>query len=282
MGFFINAQDKIYLVDGECLKGKVTEISDHKITFEANDPDKEYMQGTQVLYKSNILLIEYKNGKVELFSTPTDDIIYTPDKNNSDSHRDKNLNRNPEKTEHLNLGSLNTLALCNADISGFYERLTNTKRFGFGVMGAYNFNQYASFPNLFIAVLYNAKKNYDLGGFINYYPTHFKGRNAFYYGIMCKYTYFRFTSVSEQKSGTTSILTYSPATGSQLATMFTFGSHLQITKDFFIKTIIGIGGFKLHGVYKEQYNYVINQGVSNSNTSTLAKVYFGLNAGFTF
>jgi hypothetical protein len=184
----------------------------------------------------------------------------------------------------LGFASLNTLALCNSDISGFFEKLSANKKVGFGGMAAYNFNRYAVLQNAFIAVLSNAKKQYDAGAFINFYPSHFRKRSTFYYGVFFKYTAFKFTRVIEENTGTAVNLRYEAAQGGQLATMFTIGAHTYVTKNVFIKTMLGIGGFNLRGVYKEQFNYFMNQGRKPNEPEVkyrfLPKVYLGINLGF--
>jgi hypothetical protein len=282
------AQDKIYFLDGSSKTGKVLEISSEQITMQTS-------QEPEVFLKSSVLLIEFKNGGIEPINTPTRTVIYNA------ATIMPSVERTPRARQEIdlfnyNLGSLNTLALCNADVSGFYERLLPGKQFGVGLMAAYNFNVYATASNLFIAVLNNAKKKYDLGAYINFYPTAFEKRTTFYYGLLFKYMNFTFTKVTEEPvpagSGLSPTLKYEPAEGSQLATIFTCGTHSIIKNKFFIKTIFGLGGFNLRGEYRQQYNYYLNnlsKQQNNNSTNTTAynrrfllKFYFGVNMGFSF
>lgn len=280
------AQDKIYFLDGSSKTGKVLEISSDQITLQTQSEP-------EVFLKSSILLIEFKNGSVEAINTPTRTVIYN-------AANTPSLEKTPRARQEIdlfnyNLGSLNTLALCNADVSGFYERLLPGKQFGVGLMAAYNFNVYANASNFFIAVLNNAKKKYDLGVYANFYPTGFEKRTTFYYGLLFKYMSFTFTKVTEEPvpvgSGLSPTLKYEPAEGSQLATIFTCGTHSIFKNKFFIKTIFGLGGFNLRGDYRQQYNYYLNnlsQQQNSQKTPTvydrrfLLKFYFGINMGFSF
>jgi hypothetical protein len=156
----IKAQDKVYFLNGSSKECRVLEIGPEQILVKTAEE-------TEVLYPAEILLIKFKNGSTEIINTPTASVIYNPAMKN---------NGKPNTTEKLHKPiylSLNTLALCNADISAFYEYVPANKKIGIGIMGAYNFNLNATAQNLFIAILPNAKKNYDLGLTLNFYPGQF-------------------------------------------------------------------------------------------------------------
>jgi hypothetical protein len=272
--FAVTGQDKIYLLNGDCYKGKILEIAPEEILVDLLDEKK-------TLNREDVLLIEYKNGIVELYSKPKKNIV------KASEGRDPALRIHDKELLALNYTSLNTLALCNADIAGTYERLLPERKMGIGAMGAYNFNVNATFNNFFIAVLNNAKKNYDLGVFVNKYAGSLERKTILYYGILFKYTDFSFMSVTEETvnvGGAVSVTTkFKPSKGSQLATIITIGTHTSITKNFFIKTVLGLGGFNMRGVYRQQFNYIIDQSSNtSSNYGFLPKTYLGLNAGFNF
>ncbi|MEO6304417.1 MAG: hypothetical protein ABIP51_14725 [Bacteroidia bacterium] len=276
----LKSQDKIYFLDGTTRTGKVTEIRSQQIVI------KENYENTEIP-RSAVLLIEFSDGSTEIINIPEENITANIDKK-------ENFHFKQPKNEiyNYNQASINSLALCNADVTAFYERILSTKKIGLGLIGSYNFNLNANGINSFIAVLANAKKNYDLGAFINLYTGRAEKRTRFYYGMMIKYTSFNFTTVKEDSSkvgNAYSVTTnYKAAKGHQLATIFTIGTSTDITRNFFIKTIFGIGAFKLHGDYKEQYNRELNKQsnqASGSNTAPLnvkflPKFYFGINLGF--
>lgn len=273
--FIGKAQDKIYFIDGSTLAGKVVEIGIDQITIDTHNQ-------TESFPRKDVLLIVYKNGSFEKINFPENDVIYS---------EKENFPRLEASNDHelflFNQGSVNTLALCNADISGFYERILKNKKVGLGIMGAYNFNTSTSISNIFIAVLNNSKKTYDLGAFVNFYPSRFKSRNLFYFGMMMKYTRFTFVKVTEVAGG--SSLSFSPARGGQLATMGTVGSQHFLAQLFFVKTLFGLGGFNLRGDYRQQYNYATKTTRAPATSKTrsvdvgfLLKVYLELNIGFTF
>ncbi len=283
-GLLAGAQDKVYFLDGSDKSGKVTEIGPDYVILQTEDE-------AQTIYREKILLVEFKNGSTEMMNLPPQSRIYNPT-----AIAIKNETKNTGEFVPVNFFSVNTIALCNADISGFYERILPGKKIGLGIMGAYNFNLYATAPNLFIAVLSNAKKNYDLGAYLNIYTRNIsERRTVFYYGLFVKYMNFRFSSVIEKKvtigNSVSTNIKYRPAEGYQLATLLTCGTHTSIDKNFYIRSLFGLGGFNMHGEYREQYNYALNRAASQANPNAqpttynrkfLIKMYMGLHIGFNF
>jgi sRNA-binding regulator protein Hfq len=253
------SQDKIYLLNGECYKGKVTEVQTESIKIKNSE--------RSVIYKDEILLIEYSNGLIENYKAPQADVVYSQP--GAENKIDMQV-LNDLKRSRL---SINTLALTNADLSCFYEYLTRDKSVGFGAMGAYNFNRYANAQNAFIAILNNSKKNYDLGAYINFYTDRKESKSSFYYGVLFKYTDFTFSQLSDSSN----VVKFTTRKGSQLATILTIGSHVNLTNDLFIKTLFGLGGFNMKGAYKEEFNRIIDAGISYT---FMFKLYFGINIGF--
>lgn len=265
----VKSQDKVYFLNGTSKECQVLEIAPEQVIVKTEGE-------TETFIRDQILLIKFKNGSTEIINTPTATIVYNPARKKTISES------NNEKLHKPVYLSVNTLALCNADVSAFYEYVPASRKIGIGLMGAYNFNLNATAQNLFIAILPNAKKNYDLGLTLNLYPGRFEKRTTLYIGTMFKYTSFSFNK--ETSGANSTLVTISAAQGSQLATLFTAGSHTSFGDRFFIRTICGIGAFKLKGDYKEQYNREINKNTNRKpeNFSYLPKIYLGLNAGFNF
>ncbi|WP_317899657.1 hypothetical protein [Aurantibacillus circumpalustris] len=277
----LKAQDKVYLMDGECKIVKVLEISADQITVvPISESGAPFINSNETIPTKDVVLIEYKNGTIEVYNTP---------KNTLTRNAIGTTRKNDQKDQQLfafNFVSMNTLALCNADLSFFFERLVQSKKIGYGLMGAYNFNNHATIANLFIGILHNAKKSYDFGAFFNFYPGHFKRKTTFCMGALIKYTSFSFSSVKEETSGTSTIVKYTPSTGSQLAFIFNIGTHTNFKNNFFFKTIAGIGGYPLFGEYKKQVNYLVNKDADPNtkpiNYSFFPKIYLGINLGLSF
>lgn len=275
IAWVVKAQDKVYLQDGTHFLCKITEISNEKITYQKSGE-------TLTVDRLEVVVIEFKNGLTEIITPPGENTVYNP--NNSKG------NNKSAVYQKQNYFSVNTLSLVNADIAGFYEYLEKNKRFGFGFMGAYNFNVNATLTNAFIAILANSKKNYDLGVTLNYYPGRMSRKANFYMGTMIKYTDFSFRKEARDSTYINGVLVvnvnYSSAKGSQLATLFHVGSHINITEHFFIKSFLGVGAFRLKGDYKEQINIEFNKnrrsGTSPENRNFLGKMYIGLNIGYNF
>ena len=270
ISYFFKAQDKIYFLDGAIEHGKTIEVSSEFILVSNNNLIDTFLF-------SKILLIEYQNGRIEIINKP---------KENSIQYLNSSKKKQERSTDFykFNQLSLNTMALCNSDIAFFYEHIFKRKLIGAGLMGAYNFNTRASFLNLYIATLDNSKKNYDLGAFVNFYLNRLNKKNQFYLGALVKYCQFSYTKIIEDNSNGASSIKYINADDYQLATIFTAGSHLNITESFFIKSYFGFGGFNLRGDYREQYNYQLgaNRGSKkpNQNVGFLPKLYLGINVGF--
>lgn len=268
-------------MDGTCRTVKVLEITpDNIVLVPLSESGAPFTDANETVDKRDVILIHYKSGRVEIYTVPEKNSVY-----NADGSQRKDLKKEGQ-TFAFNFASLNTLALVNADLSVFYEHLIPSKYVGFGAMGAYNFNRYAILPNAFIAILNNSKKNYDAGVFANFYPGHFKRRSSFFMGVLVKYTAFHFDRVIEEKNGSAVNIRYIPAKGSQLATLVNVGLQVAFGKNLVFKTFAGIGGFRLKGEYKEQFNYLMNQdrdpGTPAVNYNLLPKFYFGINLGFSF
>lgn len=274
-------QDKLYMLDGSMRLVKVLQIAPDNITIvPLSESGAPFRDADEVIAKSQVLFIEYKSGVIEVYSSPEKSFIYNP---NGTIRKEVTKD---EQEFSFNFASLNTLALCNADLSGFFEHLLPSKKIGFGGMAAYNFNRNVISPNQFLLVLNNAKKNYDAGAFLNFYPGHFKRKVTLYFGVMFKYTAFSYNKVTSTITGQSATLTYAPAKGSQLATLIDLGFHARLGRNMFLKTIAGLGGFRLKGDYKEQVNYYMNSnaqpGEPTLNYGLLPKIYLGLNFGFSF
>ncbi|MBL7902559.1 MAG: hypothetical protein JNK73_11240 [Bacteroidia bacterium] len=268
------AQDKVYLLDGQKLEGTVTEISDEKITLLTGSMTRE-------IQVSTIVLVEFQNGRTEVFNRAAQDHYLL----NGRAARKPQEN---SSTKLQNECYINTLALVNADLSVYYEYRFIKRAIGTGLMGTYNFNRYATLPNVFIGILNNGKKRFDAAAFINFYSGSVDAGHKMYLGFMLKYTAFDFTAVKEDSiysNNTVSVLVnYEEASGSQLSFLFNIGSHHNITENLFIKTSFAFGFFALNGIYKEQLNYALRNSETGvpANFSILPKASLGLCVGVKF
>lgn len=269
----LGAQDKVYLMDGQKQEGTVTEISEEKITLSTGS-------GTRDIKVSTIVLIEFQNGRTEVFNrAPKDHYLLSG-----------RAARKPEnnKTKLQNECYINTLALFNADLSLYYEYRFLKRAIGLGMLGTYNFNHYATLPNAFIGILNNGKKRFDAAAFMNFYSGSVDASHNLYLGFMLKYTAFDFTAVKEDSvysNNTVSVLVnYEEASASQLSFLFNIGSHHDIAENLFIKTSFAFGFFALQGIYKEQLNYTLRNSETGkpANFSILPKASLGISVGVKF
>jgi len=275
---FCFSQDIIYRTDGTKFTGKVTEITPREIKYKsAENPTGP----TYVVSRDAILLIEYKNGKIEFIAS--DPKTFTPGQPEA-AERAREKKKSEEDLLFLNKNTvmLNGAALANSDITFMYDRdFADGYLTGSALVG-YNFNLGTTWPNAFIDQLNNAKKNYDLGLGISLNP--FPNQKVQYYmGLLFKYMNFSYDkSVPVQVvSGTFTYTTYEyqKTEGIQLSSMFVNGLQVRITPTFNYKFFLGIGGFNMKDELYDQLNYS-NPGSGGSRT--YPKVYLGTCFGIRF
>jgi hypothetical protein len=267
------AQDLIYLADGSRIDGKVQEVGPEQIIVTENN-------NTRYLDKREVILIHYHGDEVQIFHNPTRNIVSDKDVKTAPAA----LTGSPS-----NLVSLNTLGLVNGDLMAFYERLAKNRKIGLGLFGGYNFNPLVNGVfNFFIYPLHNAKKQGDLGAFFNYYPRSFTRKRSYYYGISLKYTPIKFTSVAENSVTTGTLVTtnlvFTPAQGRQVAVMMHLGHHRQINTKLYVRTMAGLGFFRLTDEYKKQFNYLLNKNAVGPPVefTALPKLFFAFHVGYIF
>lgn len=268
------AQDKVYLTNGSLLDGKVLEVGLENLILQQGE-------STQVVPKLQVVLVHYRNGITETYNAPERDVVVT----RPGDSRPPTVS--PDNTQ--NMVSFNMLGLVNADLMFFYERLLPGKKVGIGALAGYNFNPHVNATfNTYMAPLTNAKKQGDLGLFINFYRKPLGEKRNTFFGFSVKYTPIKFTSVIENSVTTGTLVTkniiLTPSEGKQVATLFHLGKHFQITQQFFLRGMAGIGLFKLTGEYRTQFNYMQNK---NTNLppveiTVLPKIFLSFHAGYCF
>lgn len=272
MGLSNAAQDRIFLTDGDLVTGHVVLEMEKRVVVDLGNRKRSFE-------KNRIVLIEFEDGRREICTPPPADVL------NIESQKTGPL-AGTNQTFYQSQFSINTLALCNADLTLFFEHRLK-RHIGAGVMGAYNFNAGVTPLNLYLTPLENARKRYDLGAFINFYfdPPEV-GHTTVFFGLMTKYMRFDFTKITEvvKLPGGAAQLSYSPANGSQLTTLFMGGTHSTLGNNFFIKMMGGLGFFRMHGDYLQQFNYAANRLANNSVSEDdfLIKAYLGFNLGYSF
>jgi hypothetical protein len=279
---FSKGQDKLFYLDGTSKKCKVLSVNSEVVQL-IDENGYESM-----IARSYIMMIEYKNGFIDVFNYPQDDSEIQPANGENIDAPKKDLRSSQFKHSYA---SINTLALTNADISGFYEYRPRDLPIMIGIMGAYNFNIRSTIQNNYINILANGKKNYDIGVTFNYLPeSGDEDEEKIYIGAMAKYTDISFDVITIDSAGApgskTQILTYSKSKGSQLAFMATTSYQLHFGDGFFMRGIFGFGGFKLTGDYRKEYNYYANKNLQPAEQYHEAiyrpKIYLGVNVGFNF
>lgn len=271
----LRGQDKVYFLNGSFYSCKVLEIGPEQVVYlHANDTVTEARHA--------VMFIEYGNGRTEVINRPVWNASYQP-KTHVSIPEDEEA---ALKESYENQIYLNTLSLVNADFSLYYEYVLKSKRLGLGAFGTYNFNSSASVLNAFIAFLPNGKKEYDAGLYLNGYTRGLSG-NRFFYGLMLKYTSFRYSAAdfdtTYQNNVPSVTVRYSPARDRQISPLLHFGLHSQINDMWFIKTSFSLGFFHLSDTYKQQWAYAnLEPGEAPVFYDFLLKAGLGISLGARF
>ncbi len=273
----IRAQDLIYLNNGSKVEAIVKEISTTEIKYKNfTNPDGP----TYVITKGDVLMIEYKNGVVDIINT--NPVSVSPIKTITLTPKREAVKKGPNDLYYLNKNSLyfNGMALANSDIALLFDREFAKSRFSLTVLGAYNFNLHTNYTNYYIRALGISKKNCDIGLGINYY-TQARKRSQYFVGLMFKYMnyeYVRETEVHDVINGLpfTSIKTEN-VNNFQLATMIVNGVQIRATPFFTYRLFIGLGF--------TNKDSDISKAVKNNPTEharSFAKAYLGMCVGYRF
>jgi hypothetical protein len=149
------SQDILYLNNGSKFEAIVKEITPTEVKYKNfNNPDGP----TYVITKGDVLLVEYKNGTVEVLNK--NPITVAPQKNEPEPQKIEKKKTSPADLNYVNKNSImiNGIALANADITFLYDRELLNGHLSVTALGGYNFNPKMTWPNLFIQQLTAAKK----------------------------------------------------------------------------------------------------------------------------
>lgn len=272
----LQSQDLIYLNNGSKFEAKVKELTPSEIKYKnINNPDGP----TYVISKSDVLLIEYKNGNVDVINK--NPMSVSP-KSLSPATAETKVAKKPSPTDlyYLNKNAIhiNALALVNADITLMYERDFANNHLSVLALGGYNFNKVTTWPNLYIkSSLANTKKNYDAGLGLNFFPST-RRKAQYFLGVLVKYMNYSFDRevlVQEVVSGVTyDKLEIQKAEGYQIATMLLNGFQVRLTPAITYKAFIGIGPFSADADLKKE--------LYGNSESTFPKAYLGICIGYRF
>ena len=258
-------------------KAIVKEISTSEIKYKNfTNPDGP----TYIVTKSDVLMIEYKNGVVEIINTNPTSI--SPIKTETLTPKREVVKKGPNDLYYLNKNCifLNGMALANSDIALLYDREFAKSRFSLTVLGAYNFNLHSNYTNYYIRALGISKKNYDIGVGINYY-TQTKKRSQYFVGLLFKYMnydYVHETEIHDVINGLpfTSIKTEN-VNNFQFASMVVNGIQIRATPFFTYRVFIGLGF--------TNKNSDISKAVKENplqEARSFTKAYLGMCVGYRF
>lgn len=168
--------------------------------------------------------------------------------------------------------SINTLALCNGDLTLFYDKLFNNGKFVFTVMGGYNFNTQMNGLNMYIVnSKYNAKKMYDMGGGFYFAPRPTQ-RIYYFAGLLGKYMTYRFTDMigitNNQKQ-------FEVKEAYQLSLLFSNGCVFNIAPTIHFKVMCAIGK-QINSIPLKSTNLTV------IDYSNFPKLYLGYCIGYCF
>jgi hypothetical protein len=274
---FVRAQDIIYLNNGNKLTAVIKEVNIQEIKYKKfENPDGP----TYVISKNDVLLIEYKNGTFDVITKNPARV--TPPRLEAAIPQKKEVKKDPYALYYLNKNCVyfNGLALVNSDISFMMEREFNKSRFSVVLLGAYNFNLRTNYTNRYIYALNYSKKNYDLGGGINYF-TQTKRRSQYFMGLWFKYmnyNYVRETASQDTIIGQPSItVTQENVNSYQFATLFMNGIQVRVTPFFTYRMFLGLGFTNRN----RDVSIAVKEDL-NQQARSFAKVYLGICVGYRF
>lgn len=235
-GVSSNAQDVLYTTAGNKFQVKIVEINSTDIKYK----ELSNLEGpTYVISKSEIVLIQYPNGVVDVLNNNPPN--YSPQKTELVTSRTPAPEKKKLNLYYLNnnLLSINALALANGDVTLIYDRELVNGHVGVSFLGGYNFNSRMGGLNLFIADSKdNAKKKFDAGLGINLMPRTTK-RVQYFVGLLGKYMAYDYNAIIDS---TNNQLKYQKASGYQLAIMLTNGWVYRVSPNFNFKIFGSIGG----------------------------------------
>lgn len=269
------SQDFIYLNNGSKFEANVKELTSTEIKYKnINNPDGP----TYVLSKSDVLFVEFKNGTIEVINKNPASV--SPKSSTPSAGDSKPVKKSsPIDLYYMNKNSIliNGLALTNADITLLYEHDFLNSHLGLTVLGAYNFNKVATWPNNYLQELSNPKKNYDLGLGVNFFPSN-RRKSQYFVGLLVKYMNYSFdreVNTEEVINGISYLkIVTEKAQGYQLATMIVNGFQVRITPTVTYKAFIGLGPFNADNDLKKALN--------KKDGGTLPKAYLGICFGYRF
>jgi hypothetical protein len=285
---FTRAQDVLYLNDGTKFTAIVTEINPTEIKYKSTTAPNGPVY---IISKSDVLLIEYKSGEIEIINKnpkpypdkKTDFPVYTTKTSNAPPSKQSSKVKDTDlRYLHKSTFMINGLALANADITFLFDHEFADSHLSVTLLGGYNFNRAATWPNAIIqAYLEGAKKNYDLGLGFNYYPSN-KKKTQYFMGLWFKYmsyNYLKEIQVTEVVNGTVYNRTqFEPRQSYQLATLFVNGFQIRISPFVNYKLFVGIGGYNPQPDLRE----AIKNKYPQFEVGTQVKMYAGMCFGYRF
>lgn len=236
----IRSQDIVYLNNGDKVEAIVKELNNTSVKYKNfTNPDGP----TYVINKNEILMIEYKNGTLDILNKNPGSV--SPAKTETVAPKTP-AKKGPYDLYYSNKNCLyfNGIALANSDLAFFYDREIAKSRLSVVLMGAYNFNVHTNYTNAYIQALGVSKKNYDLGAGINYY-TQTRKKTQYFVGLLFKYmdfNYVRETTTEEIINGVSHLsVTTQNVHNYQIASMVVNGLQFRMNPFFTYRIFIGIG-----------------------------------------
>lgn len=292
LGLKIFSQDVIYLTNGTKFTGLIKEITITEVKYKnENNPNGP----TYVIAKNDVLLIEYKNGSVDVINKNPKS--FSPVKE-AVVEKKAEPAKKPADLNYINKNTvmINGIALANADLTFLYDREFLDSHLSATALVGYNFNNVMTWPNNYFQQLANSKKNYDLGLGINYYSSN-RRKTQYFVGVLIKYMSYSYDKTIPGPDIVVGGFTYpgpstlKRTTDFQLAPMIVNGFQIRISPTINYKLFVGIGSFAPHGDLNDALN--LSSAASSSSSSTgsssgssasslLPKMYLGMCFGYRF
>lgn len=272
----IRSQDIVYLNSGDKFEAIIKEINSSAVKYKNfTNPDGP----TYVINKSEVLMIEYKNGTLDIINkTP---VSISPAKTETVVPK-KQTKKEPYELYYSNKNCLyfNGLALANSDLAFIYDREIAKSRLSIVLLGAYNFNVHTNYTNRYLQAVGISKKNFDVGAGINFY-TQTRRKSQYFVGLLFKYmdfNYVRETTTEQIINGTPHLsVTTQNVHNYQFASMIVNGLQFRMNPFFTYRIFIGVGftnkDTDITKAVKEDLKI---------EAQSLSKAYLGMCVGYRF
>jgi hypothetical protein len=255
-----SGQDIIYFTNGGKLNCKVTEINEDFIFY------KDTIGIEERIEKSKVILVNYKNGSVEVYNLPKQEQAKNP----------INIKKAQQKLD--NCFAYNVTALTIGDVCFNYSKIVFNSIIDVGGSAAINFYENATIFNRKLTLLPRSRRNFELGVFINFNlnTNHYK-KIVYQVGFFYKYNNFYYTNPHNRLING---LEYRNSFKNSI--LFTFGFKYLVTQQVNLRFSFGVGLEKYDLAFVNELKRTRSRGNNVITEPTAPAGHLGLTLEYKF